>query len=235
MKEDIIMEAKGILYDAALYHIEGQDTEKAIDNYEARNQKDATNRCLIPVRTNGGIPDEFRFKGITDDMEYEQRHLIVTKNNLEYTKQQYEKMGIVILEEYDSLLYRVQLPEGWKLVPTGHHLWNDIFDDKGRKRISYFYKAAFWDRDAFSNFVCRYGFTIQPFDEYNSDATYEERMFKPWRLYVTDNGEKIKLLKEVTVSTKSEYYKLEDELKNIGIQYMNENYPEWKDINAYWN
>lgn len=235
MKEDTIMEAKGLLYDAMLYSMEGENPEKAIDNYNSRKQKDAVRNVLLPIKTNGGFPDKCRFKGMTDDMEYEQRRQISEKNNRDFTREQYEKMGIIILEEYDDYLYRVQLPEGWKLVPTSHSMWNDVFDEKGRKRISYFHKAAFWDRDAFTNFLCRYGFKICPFDDYNSDATYEERMFKPWSLYITDNDKKIKLLKEVTVFTKSEYYKLEDELRLLGIQYMSDFYPEWKDINAYWD
>lgn len=235
MKEDISMEAKGLLYDAMLYGIEGENPEKAIDNYEARKQKDAIRNVLLPIKTNGGFPNECRFKGITDDMEYEQRRQISEKNNHDFTREQYEKMGIIILEKYDDYLYRVQLPEGWKLVPTDHYMWNDVFDEKGRKRISYFHNGAFWDRDAFTNFICRYGFTISPFDNYKSDSTYEERMFKPWSLHMTDNGEKVELIKEMTASTKSEYYNLEDELRTLGNWYMDKYYPEWKDINAYWD
>lgn len=232
--EDIIMQAKGILYEAMLYANEGENPEKAIDDYNAREQQYTIICSQLPIRTNGGFPDEWRFRGMTNDMPYEQRREISAKNNKEFTKQQYEKMGITILKEYDDLLYVVQLPEGWKMS-SDELYWTTVFDDKGRKRIVYFYKAVFCDRAAFTNFSCRYGFKICPFDDYESDASYEDRMFKPWSVYVTDNGEKIKLLKTITPTTDKEFYRVDDILKKIGIEYMDMNYPNWMDINAYWN
>jgi len=52
----------------------------------------------------------------------------------------------------------VELPIGWKKRSTGHSMWNDLVDDKGRVRATFFYKAAFYDRDAFINFERRYDF-----------------------------------------------------------------------------
>ena len=152
-----------------------------------------------------------------------------------YTKQQYERMGIRIIDEYDNLFYSVELPEGWKIEATDHSMWNNLFDNRGRKRASFFYKAAFYDRDAFINFGHRYSFEILPFDGYESDASYEDRKFKPWRLFLTDNGEKIKKLEEIVATTDEEYFRIDDILRKIGMTYLNENYPEWEDINSYWD
>lgn len=232
--EDVIMQTKGILYSAMLYANEGENPEKAIDDYIAREQQYAVICSQLPIKTNSGFPDEWRFRGMTDDMGYEQRREIAAKNNKEFTKQQYEKMGITILKEVDDLLYSVQLPEGWSMSSTELY-WTTVFDDKGRERITYFYKALFCDRDAFTNFSCRYGFTICPFDNYQSDASYEDRKFKPWSVYATDNGKKIELLGQITPTTDKEYYSVDDILRKIGVKYMEENYPEWKDINAYWD
>lgn len=65
------------------------------------------------------------------------------------TRKQLEEMGIVFGEPVDDLFVEVQLPEGWKKVPTGHSMWSDLVDAEGNKRASIFYKAAFYDRDAF--------------------------------------------------------------------------------------
>lgn len=190
----------------------------------------------LPKRTNfHAVPDEFRFKGVTDEMNWEERDKIVKNNNIEYTKQQYARMGIQIISEYDELFFNVELPARWVIKPTDHSMWNDVIDDKGRKRISFFYKSAPWDYDAFCNFSRRYGYDIEPFDEYESDATYEQRKFKPWKLWVTDCGGKIKLLKEITPKTQQEYLNKDDVFRNIARQYMTENYPLWEDINAYWD
>lgn len=49
----------------------------------------------------------------------------------------------------DALFQYVQLPVGWKKVPTEHSMWSHLIDEKGAVRASIFYKAAFYDRKAF--------------------------------------------------------------------------------------
>jgi hypothetical protein len=76
------------------------------------------------------------------------------------TDEQLLQLGFTQLGEKTGDLFRdVVLPPGWKKVPTDHSLWTDLVDDKGRKRASIFYKAAFYDREAFMSFIHRY--TIQ--------------------------------------------------------------------------
>lgn len=43
----------------------------------------------------------------------------------------------------------VELPLGWEIRATGHSMWSDLFDEKGERVASIFYKAAFYDRQAF--------------------------------------------------------------------------------------
>lgn len=49
----------------------------------------------------------------------------------------------------DPLFTNVQLPDGWKVQPTGHSMWSDLLDADGKKRAAIFYKAAYYDRRAF--------------------------------------------------------------------------------------
>lgn len=60
-------------------------------------------------------------------------------------------MGIKNLSavQGDDLFCNVELPPGWQKRATDHSMWSELVDDKGRKRASIFYKAAFYDRDAF--------------------------------------------------------------------------------------
>lgn len=230
------MDKKMIFYDAMLYTMEGENPSRAFENQEKREQVRTVRNSRLPKKTNEhSVPNEYRFNGITDSMMYEERRKIVDENNYRYTKQQYERMGIKIVEEYDDLFYTVELPDGWEIKPTDHSMWNDVIDSKGRKRISFFYKGVFYDRDAFSNFENRYSFTILPFDEYKSDATYEERKFKPWRLFITDCGQKIKKIMETVVETNDEYLQLDDTLRLEGKHYLDAAYPQWEDINSYWD
>lgn len=49
----------------------------------------------------------------------------------------------------DSLFRPATLPSGWTRRRTDHSMWTEVVDTLGRKRVSIFYKAAFYDRDAF--------------------------------------------------------------------------------------
>lgn len=229
------MNNERVFWDAMLYAMNGENPSKAIENQERRGQQTVVKNHRLPIKTNNGIPNEYRFKGVTDEMEYEERKDIVDKNIVEYTKQQYGRMGIKIISKYNNLFYSVELPDGWEIKATDHSMWNDLLDNNGRKRASLFYKAAFYDERAFINFEHRYSFCILPFDNYESDATHEERMFNPWKLFVTDSGERIKKLGEITPTTDEEYFEIDDILGKIGKTYLNENYPEWEDVNAYWD
>lgn len=57
--------------------------------------------------------------------------------------------GVVIGSDADDLFVNVTLPDGWKLVPTDHSMWSELSDETGKSRYEVFYKAAFYDRDAF--------------------------------------------------------------------------------------
>lgn len=206
-----------VMLEALLYAMEGESPSRAIENQERREQQKVARNCRLPKRGNGGVPSNKR------------------KNCLEFTKNQYEKMGIKIIGDYDDLFYSVELPTGWEIKPTDHSMWNEVIDDKGRVRISFFYKGAFYDRDAFSNFERRYDYSTLPFDDYKTHATSEERLTKPWSLCVTDCDKRLKIIKERTITTNEEKWKMMTEFDNIGEKYMNEHYPDWMDINAYWD
>lgn len=229
------MDYLATIFDATLYAVEGEDPSKAIINQEKRGQQDVVRRHHLPILVNHGIPDGVRSKGIPREADYRERVHIANKNKEEWTRQQYERMGIKIIDKFDDLLYSVELPEGWEIRASDNSMWNYLIDNKGRKRAAFFYKAAFCDRDAFINFCHRYHFDVLPFDEYKSKATYEERKFKPWKLHLTDGGVSIKVLTEATPTTDDEYYKVDVTLAKIGRAYLNENYPGWEDINSYWD
>jgi hypothetical protein len=56
----------------------------------------------------------------------------------------------------DDLFQVVILPPGWKKEATSHSMWNNLVDDRGLVRATFFYKAAFYDRDAFLNLSRRF-------------------------------------------------------------------------------
>lgn len=52
-------------------------------------------------------------------------------------------------DPHDDLFRAASMPAGWKREGSDHAMWSYILDDLGRRRVSIFYKAAFYDRRAF--------------------------------------------------------------------------------------
>lgn len=67
-----------------------------------------------------------------------------------------ERWGVVQGEPIDKLFCHCTLPDGWTKAPTDHSLWSSLVDARGLIRASIFYKAAFYDRDAFFHKISRF-------------------------------------------------------------------------------
>jgi hypothetical protein len=70
-------------------------------------------------------------------------------------REEMEALGFTFGEQNprDGLFIPATLPEGWTREGSDHAMWSFLRDQHGRKRASIFYKAAFYDRDAFMYLV----------------------------------------------------------------------------------
>jgi hypothetical protein len=162
-------------------------------------------------------------------------------------QEQYKKMGIKIIDESegDDLFFNVELPEGWKLKSTDHSMWNELHDNNGRVRATIFYKAAFYDREAFINFNNRYSF-YEVCDEYRNHLdSYESIKLEKRRGEVKDCDTIIYETKYKQYKTKhteknhEKFWEGHDKMKN-GLRaqaekWLKKRFPDHEDINAYWN
>ena len=212
----------------------GRDPAEAIELQEKRGQREVVRHQRLPKKVNNHtISNEIFFKGVSNDMSYEDRKVIVDKNLMEYTVAQYEQMGIKIIEEHDDLFLKVELPAGWEVKATDHTMWNDLVDNNGRVRAKFFYKAAFYDRDAFINFETRY--QIEATHVAPWDAEYDVWKKSDYHGIVKD-GDKIIYETAHTPAT-GDYdqdRKIEESLYDEVEAYMAINYPDFKNIHAYW-
>lgn len=96
-------------------------TEGFIEGMEAQGQKELVQSDVLPMR-----------------IGYDE------------TDADYEALGIVFGEtvEDDPIFRHATLPEGWYREGSDHNMWSHIMDETGKERISIFYKAAFYDRNA---------------------------------------------------------------------------------------
>ncbi|WP_433235335.1 hypothetical protein ACQPYK_25165 [Streptosporangium sp. CA-135522] len=112
-------------------------TEGAILRMEADGQRELVNSEVIPTEIMSGGEDDLTALGF---------HL-----------------GDQV--EGDPLFRRVTLPDGWKREASDHSMWSYIIDGLGRRRVSVFYKAAFYDRRASLSINTVYSYVGHCLDE----------------------------------------------------------------------
>lgn len=106
-----------------LLHLMGalDGSDSYITGMEAAGQRQLVESEALPTQINGGTLKDFEALGFTFGDP----------------------------DPRDPLFRPATLPAGWKKVRTDHSMWSKIVDDEGRERARIFYKAAFYDRDAF--------------------------------------------------------------------------------------
>lgn len=132
-------------------------------------------------------------------------------------------LGVV---EDDSMFQYVELPNDWKKVATGHSMWSDLVDDKGRKRAGIFYKAAFYDRSAHLSVNRRYGTGL------DYDRLEKEKVAVAT---VTDGNTVIFTTDPVRFEEDKARYDAQDKARALAVAWLNEHFPNWGDASAYWD
>jgi hypothetical protein len=120
-----------------MFHLLGamsEGTSRYIEGMEADGQRQVVNSTDLPTKFN----------------DY----------NLDDPKAAYQALGFKLGEPHssDPLFRSATLPDGWKREGSDHAMWSYIVDELGRRRVAIFYKAAFYDRDAFMSLetICAY-------------------------------------------------------------------------------
>lgn len=132
-------------------------------------------------------------------------------------------LGVI---EDDPMFQYVELPDGWKKVATGHSMWSDLVDDKGRKRAGIFYKAAFYDRSAHIGVNRRYGINI----DYNHLDVENVAV-----AMVTDGEAAIFTTDSIGFEEDKARYDAQNKACALAVAWLNEHYPNWEDASAYWD
>jgi len=163
------------------------------------------------------------------------------------TTETYAELGIKVLSEYDDLFFNVELPAGWTLKPSDHSMWSYLYDEKNRKRLSVFYKGAFYDRNAHAGVVSRFQYRTIGADDSLAKTKYE---YKTW-----EDTMSLPVFGAVFMDEKmiwsTEEKAIDPETKDRGVvwsydslktkllkechNWLNTNYPKWEDAKAQWD
>lgn len=151
---------------------------------------------------------------------------------------QYAAMGIVLGAEVsgDKLFRTATLPPGWKKVSTGHSMWSNLVDDQGRVRATIFYKAAFYDRDAFMNVSRRFSTTYEYTEGgYEGPVVGQVKDADGSVIFTTRPFLKSESTTEKTPSGYSQPVQHYDLARKAAQQWLIDNgYPDYNNVLAYW-
>lgn len=132
----------------------------------------------------------------------------------------WEKLGFEFGSAADDIFVNVKFPKDWRKKVTDHDMWSKLVDDKGRERAGIFYKAAFYDRSAHVSLTTR--FSLSSYDN------APEKGFS--QVSIKDGGNVVKVIG----TYKERDYPALDKLEVEAKEWLNQNYPNFQDVSAYW-
>lgn len=143
------------------------------------------------------------------------------------TKEILEAAGVKFLGvvEDDPLFQYVELPQGWKKIPTEHSMHSTLLDNKGRARANIFYKAAFYDRSANLSLHTRYNY------HFDYDKRDKEGIAVA---YATDCDKVIHSTPPIKCDSRTPSYEYSDQASDKVEKWLDNNYPDWRNPGAYW-
>ncbi len=139
----------------------------------------------------------------------------------------FERLGFTFGEPVpgDSLFLNATMPPGWTKEGSDHAMWSYLVDDKGRRRASVFYKAAFYDRGAHMGLSRRY--------DVSRDYKAAEGVVT---VHVKDHdGTVLWAHDAVTVSPRSAVWTEEERQFAVACEWLTANRPAWRDVIAAWD
>jgi hypothetical protein len=141
------------------------------------------------------------------------------KDGLDRYRKNLEHLGFKIGEDDGDIFVSVAAPAGWTLRPSDHSVWSYIHDDQGRRRGGVFYKAAFYDRSAHFSLQTRY--------QWGGDYRGQERYSAAKD---TATGA---ILFELGPQDRKNFKQSEID-DGATLKYLNDHYPDWANVEAYW-
>lgn len=137
-------------------------------------------------------------------------------------RSQFEGLGFLFEDPVDDLFVAVSFPRGWSKRATAHSMWSDLLDDRGRKRASLFYKAAFYDRKAHTRLTTRY----LPCTDFSAHPSTLNKYS------IKDHDGTV--LSEIGDAQDTDY-PAQRAMEQKCLEEIMKRFPEWQDPLAYWD
>lgn len=123
----------------------------------------------------------------------------------------------------DPMFLSATLPDGWEKRGSDHAMWSYIHDEKGRRRVAVFYKAAFYDREAFMRLTPRYCVRTEWLAQWTS-------------FYVTVLDGETEIHRTATFTGEERSgYEAEERFRKEAVEWLAANRPGWDDPVKSWD
>lgn len=180
---------------------------------------------FIAASTPGGIEAQ-EAAGQQNLIRSERMPRVDNTGQREDSKEVLKKLGFKILGIADDQFYYTQMPTGWIWQATNHAMHSYVLDEKGRKRIHVFFKAAFYDYHAHLDLLTRYHAIWRPQEGWDDHNLHD---FAPdMKVAVALDGET-----EIWVSDPV-LGKTALNVSALSGIWLNHHYPDWQNPFAYW-
>lgn len=165
-----------------------------------------------------GVGNAIELQANKDNKEFISNETLPTKMSPE-DKNALELWGIQLLGEVpdDPLFQYVRLPDGWEKVPDHGH-WSYLRDDKGRRRANIIYTATSYSRYAELTCIPKYWYKWTYRNVPDDDTTHTEYIVISEDQIIYTTGVMIRSEGKVAIE-----------------EWLNTNYPDWRNPCAYWD
>jgi hypothetical protein len=145
----------------------------------------------------------------------EKSKVIKVPKEMKPNQKAFENLGFVFREIGSKGLLEAELPTGWTTREIKN--WVYLIDDKGRLRAEYLGSICL---------ICRYRVLTLPVNPNDSSSP-------EIKIVIVDKATD-KVICTIGQCNDDDYVKW-NELEEEGKRYLEKNYPEYKDITAYWD
>lgn len=145
-------------------------------------------------------------------------------------QQRLEALGFVFGERVDDWFAACQLPPGWTKHAEDHSMWSRLEDERGRKRASIFYKAAFYDRSAHLSMEQRFSYRTWYAPTTDQQEDFNLRYEAPICMVVLDGCTPI----FATNPFQGDDLKAKEGARKACEVWLEAHYANWRDPFKYW-
>lgn len=146
-------------------------------------------------------------------------------------KAAFEAVGFKFGDKIDDVFQAAQLPAGWSRRATEHDMHSKIVDAAGRTRVTVFYKAAFYDRNADATLIPR--FTIG--DRWDENEHRVGALVLDVGVEIARFGDLPVTDTDVNVVYGMARLEAMREFNRQAEAWLDATYPNWRDPAAYWD